>query len=113
MPNLTIEFSAGIEAEHDLDALCDALYEALAAHPAVPNPASIKIRTLPCPHWRIGTQPQSFAHGTLILYKGRDDDTKADMSATLLGVMDAHLPGIGSLSVDVGELGAAYKKRVL
>ena len=110
MPHLIVQHSANVEASHSL---CDALYEALAAHDAVPHPESLKVRTLPCPHWRIGTEPQSFAHADLSLLPGRDEPTKAALAQTVLSVLESHLPEVGSLSVDVKDLSAAYTKRVL
>lgn len=110
MPHLTIEHSPDAPADQ---ALCDDLFDALAAHDAVPTPESLKIRTLPCAHHRIGTQPQSFAHAHLALLPGRDAPTKAALAQLVLDRMAAHLPDVGSLSVDVTELSAAYTKRVL
>jgi len=110
MPHLTVQHSANVAAD---DALCDALFQALAAHAAIPHPDSLKIRTLPCPHWRIGTEPQSFAHADLSLLPGRDDATKAGLAGCVLAVMEAQLPDVGSLSVDVTDLSTAYAKRVL
>lgn len=110
MPHLTIEHSADVPADQ---VLCDALFDTLAAHPAIPHPESLKIRTLPCPHHRIGTDPQSFAHAHLALLPGRDAATKAALSALVLEVLERHLPEVGSLSVDVSELSGAYVKRVL
>ncbi|MGI3183958.1 5-carboxymethyl-2-hydroxymuconate Delta-isomerase [Nioella aestuarii] len=110
MPHLTIQHSANVAAD---DALCGALFDALAAHAAILHPESLKIRTLPCPHWRIGTEPQSFAHADLLLLPGRDEPTKADLAQTVMAVLRSHLPGVGSLSVDIGDLSVAYTKRVL
>ena len=110
MPHLTIQHSADAPAG---DALCEALFQALAAHDAIPHPETLKIRTLPCPHWRIGTEPQSFAHAELQLLPGRDDATKADLAQTVLAVMESHLPEIGALSVDIADLSSAYAKRVV
>ncbi|MCI2399524.1 5-carboxymethyl-2-hydroxymuconate isomerase [Aliiroseovarius subalbicans] len=110
MPHLTIEHSAGAPLGKDL---CDALFDALAAHPAIPQPESLKIRTLPCNHHRIGTEPQSFAHARLLLLPGRDAATKAALAQLVLECMAEHLPEVGSLSVDVGELSPAYVKRLL
>ncbi len=110
MPHLIVQHSTDVVAG---DALCQALFDALAAHDAVPHPESLKVRTLPCPHWRVGTEPQSFAHADLLLLKGRDATTKADLAQTVLDVMDSFLSDVGALSVDVGELTDAYVKRVL
>lgn len=113
MPHVIVEHSAGLDDAHDLQALCHALFAALAAHPAVPQPDTLKVRCLPCPHSVIGTEPQSFAHCTLRLLPGRDAATRSDLSATLLAVLDRHLPQVGSLSVDLADLDPAYAKRVL
>ncbi|WP_137701113.1 5-carboxymethyl-2-hydroxymuconate Delta-isomerase [Marimonas lutisalis] len=113
MPSVIIQYSEDIAGKHDLNRLCEDLFQALAAHDAVPRPEALKIRTVPCTHWRLGTEPQSFAHADMILLKGRDADAKKSLARTILDVMDSHLPEIGSLSVDVGELDDAYTKRVL
>ncbi len=113
MPHLTLQYSETIAETHDLQALCDALHDALADHPDVPRPESLKIRALPCPYWRMGSGPQSFAHGDLTLLKGRDLATKSRLSEAVLAVLVQHLPDVGSLSVDVDELDDAYARRVL
>lgn len=110
MPHLTLQHSANVAVDQ---ALCEALFQALAAHEAIPHPESLKIRTLPCPRWRIGTEPQSFAHADLSLLPGRDDPTKAALARCVLTVLESHLPEVGSLSVDVKDLSVAYTKRVL
>lgn len=110
MPHLTLQHSTNVDAD---DSLCAALFDALAAHAAIPHPDSLKIRTLPCPNWRIGTQPQSFAHADLTLLPGRDEPTKAALARCVLAVLESHLPEVGSLSVDVKDLSTAYTKRVL
>ena len=110
MPHLTLQHSANVVVEQ---ALCEALFQALAAHEAIPHPESLKVRSLPCPLWRIGTEPLSFAHADLSLLPGRDDATKADLARAVLAVLESHLPDVGSLSVDVKDLSAAYCKRVL
>lgn len=114
MPHVIIDHSAGIERTHDLHALCQALYDALAAHPAVPHPASLKIRTHPHDTYVIGTRPQTFAHAQLRLLPGRDDATKAALTALILRVMNDALPDIGSLTVETCDMHApSYAKRVL
>ncbi|HSG55600.1 MAG TPA: 5-carboxymethyl-2-hydroxymuconate isomerase, partial [Paracoccaceae bacterium] len=105
MPHVTIEYSETLDASHDLHAMCEDMFQALAAHPAIPQPETLKIRALPCPFSRIGTTPNSFVHATLGLLPGRDDATKADLAQTILEALDKALPDVGSLSVDVQDLG--------
>lgn len=113
MPHVVVQYAAALDADHDLQALCDALFAALAAHPAIPDHTTLKVRAVPCPHSHIGTEPASFAHADLALLPGRDPQTLADLAETVLAAMRAGLPGVGSLSVDVRDLSAAYRKHVL
>ena len=113
MPHLTLEHSAPLAESHDLQALCQALFDTLAALPEVPNPSSLKIRTIPCPSWVIGTEPTSFVHGTLLALPGRTDHQKAAMTAAVLSTLSEFLPDVGSLSVNYGDLDIADDKRTL
>ncbi len=108
MPHLTIEHANGLPVDQTL---CDALYEALAAHPAIPHPANLKIRALPSACHRIGTDSQDFAHAHLALLPGRDDATKAALAGLVLDVMARHMPQVDNLSADISELSPAYTKR--
>jgi 5-carboxymethyl-2-hydroxymuconate isomerase len=111
MPHLVIEHSRPLEC--DGDALCAALFDRLAVHPNVPQPSSLKIRTVPATHWRIGTEPQSFAHATVWLLPGRDAAARASLAQAILDTMASLMPATGSLSVDVQDLDPSYAKRVL
>ena len=113
MPHVVIEHSPDVGARHDLAALCEALFQALAQHSAIPHPASLKIRTHETGAHRLGSEPQSFAHATLLLLPGREGDTRSDLAQTILDVMAARLTDVGSLSVNLADLDAAYAKRVL
>jgi 5-carboxymethyl-2-hydroxymuconate isomerase len=113
MPHVTVEYTDRLDGSHDMQSLCEALYHALAAHPAITHPESLKIRAIPCAFSRLGTRPQTFAHARLDLLTGRDAATKSSLSALILATLDASLPDVGSLSVDVHDLSPAYTKRVL
>lgn len=114
MPHLVLEFSKGLDDSHDMPALCQTLFDALAAQPAFPQPANLKIRASAVPYSVIGTEPQSFVHATLRLLPGRDDDTKSQLTQAVLSALQSHLPQVGSLTVEIVELhGASYAKRVL
>jgi len=111
MPHVSIEYSNDIDGKHDIHALCAAIFDALVAHPTVTGPASLKIRAFPCTYWRTGTDPQSFAHATLLALPGRTDEIKTSMTQTILDCMAAHLPDVGSLTADYGDLSPFYIKR--
>jgi 5-carboxymethyl-2-hydroxymuconate isomerase len=114
MPHVVLEYSAGLETQAELQSLCQALFDALAKQPAIPNPASLKIRACPQPFGVIGTDPQSYTHATLRLLPGRDDATKSHLTGIVLDVMKAHLPEVGSLTAEAVDMhGASYAKRVL
>lgn len=113
MPHVIIEHSAGAADTEGLRALCAALFAALAAHPAIPKPETLKLRTQVAGAHLLGTRGQSFAHATLRLLPGRDADTKSDLTEVILAVMERELPKVHSLSVDLADLDAAYAKRVL
>ena len=112
MPRIALEFSDGLQDTHDMHALCEALFEALILDPEI-KPEALKVHATPVPYWRIGTEPQSFAHITFYLYAGRDDATKARLTDIALTTMHTHMPDVGSLSVDARDMNpAAYAKRV-
>jgi len=114
MPQVVIEFSKGLEQSHDIQALCENLFEALAAEDEVTDPSTVKIRARPVEFFRNGTEPPSFAHATLLLLDGRDEATRKHLNHRILGVMEAALSDVGSLSVqDVEMSRATYAKRVL
>ncbi len=113
MPHVVIEYSAGVEDFHDPHVICGRVFAALAAHEAIPDASTLKVRAVRYEAWQNGTDPQSFAHATLSLLPGRDAAAKASLTACILAALDAELPDVGSLSVDVRELDPAYTKRVL
>ncbi|WP_113913146.1 5-carboxymethyl-2-hydroxymuconate Delta-isomerase [Roseovarius dicentrarchi] len=113
MPHVVIEHSPDAASPIVLQQLCSALFEALAAHPAIPRPEALKLRTLQSGVHLQGTAGQSYAHATLMLLPGRDADTRSDLAQTILRVMAEALPQVHSLSVDLSDLDAAYAKRVL
>ncbi|MGJ8585840.1 MAG: 5-carboxymethyl-2-hydroxymuconate Delta-isomerase [Marinosulfonomonas sp.] len=113
MPHVSLEFSQGIEKTHDIQSACDALFETLANHGAFDR-APIKIRAKPVEFFRIGTEPQSFVHATLLLMDGRDAETKAQITQIVLATLERVFPDVGSLTVqDVEMSRATYAKRVL
>ncbi len=93
--------------------LCEAVFDSLAGHDAIPHPETLKIRSYRCEAHRIGTLPDSFAHARLELLPGRSERMKTDLAQLILQTMRAHLPTVGSLSVDVADLSPSYVKDLL
>ncbi|WP_282169145.1 5-carboxymethyl-2-hydroxymuconate Delta-isomerase [Ruegeria atlantica] len=112
MPHVTLEFSKGIEQVHDIQTICDQLFAVLAEHPEF-DAETIKIRATPVEYYRLGTDPQSFVHATLLLMQGRDEATRSELTVAILEILSAALPEVGSITVqDVQMNRASYAKRV-
>ncbi|MEM6482456.1 MAG: 5-carboxymethyl-2-hydroxymuconate isomerase [Pseudomonadota bacterium] len=113
MPHIVIEHSPRLEASHDLQGLCDALWDTFASHPEISAPDTVRVRTIASTASRTGVEPQSFAHATLLLLPGRDEATRRELAELVLNTLDEFLYDVGSLTVRVDHLEAPYIKRVL
>lgn len=114
MPHIIVEYAGHLDETHCMTDLCQTLFDAAAASGVFPDTSAIKVRTIPCPFSRIGTEPQTFAHATIRLLAGRSDDVKAALTQTILNTLDQALPDVGSLSVDIKDIDTAtYAKRTL
>lgn len=114
MPHIVIQYSAGLDGEHDLHAMCQSVFDAAAATGVFPDLSAIKVRALPCPYFVLGSDPQDFAHADVALLPGRTAEQKSAVTAAVLKALIAQLPEVDSLSVDIRDLdGASYAKRTL
>lgn len=112
MPHVTLEFSEGLEQTHDFQAICNDLFTVLAAHEEFDADA-LKIRATPVAFYRIGTDPQTFVHATLLLMQGRSETTRAALNALILDALASALPGVGSITVQEVEMNrTSYAKRL-
>ncbi|MFN3208199.1 MAG: 5-carboxymethyl-2-hydroxymuconate isomerase [Roseovarius sp.] len=113
MPHIIIEHSKGLEDSHDLQALCDDLWEKFAAHASVTAPDTVRTRTIAATASRIGVEPQSFAHATLLLLPGRSEAIRAELAGLVLDRLEVHLSDVGSLTVRLDAIEQPYMKRML
>ena len=114
MPHIIVEYAGHLDETHCMTGMCATLFDAAAASGVFPDISAIKVRAIPCPFSRIGTEPQSFAHATIRLLAGRTDAAKAKLTQTMLAALDQALPDVGSLSVDIKDIDTAtYAKRTL
>ncbi|SLN11573.1 hypothetical protein ROA7450_00098 [Roseovarius albus] len=113
MPHLILEHSADLGKDHNLQALCDTMWNHVVAHPPVTGPETVRVRTIAASASRIGVEPQSFVHATLLLLPGRSDEVRQGIAQMVLDALDKELPEIGSISVRLDDLKPPYLKRIL
>ena len=114
MPHVSIEFSKGLEKTNDIQSVCNQLFTVLAGQDAFEDPSVIKIRATSVEFFRIGSEPQTFVHATLLLMEGRDELTRTHLNKTILEVLGKALPNVGSITVqDVEMTRTTYAGRVL
>ncbi len=113
MPHIVIEHSKGLDQSHDLQALCERLWQDFATHSSVTGPETVRVRTIAATASRIGVEPQTFAHATLMLLPGRDEDTRMDLAQITMAALESALPDVGSLTVRLTDLNQPYLKRML
>ncbi|RKE85770.1 5-carboxymethyl-2-hydroxymuconate isomerase [Rhizobium sp. AG855] len=112
MPHLSIEFSEGIERKYDMQLVCEKLFTELAGSPVF-EASDIKVRAKPVAYFRIGTDPQTFVHATLLLMERRDEATRTTLNRTIIERLRELLPDVGSITVQDLEIErATYLKNL-
>ena len=114
MPHLSIEYSANLETETDMTALCVALRDALA-DTGLFELGAIRVRARACPHFSIADNHPKNAFADLILRigQGRTETDRQIVGAAVLRVAQAHFtPQLDSphfaLSLEVQEIQSAF-----
>ncbi|MCX4782365.1 5-carboxymethyl-2-hydroxymuconate Delta-isomerase [Streptomyces sp. NBC_01264] len=120
MPQITVDYSANLSDTFDRHGFASALH-ALTAEVAAATVANCKTR-FRCPddvYVADGAPGSALVHVQIGLLPGRTEAVKAELSQAVLDLLFKHLPagadGAGPVvhaSVDVSELGAAYRKLV-
>ncbi len=114
MPHLTIEYSANLDAQSDMTALCQSLHAAMMAS-GLFELGAVRVRARPCPHFAVADLLGENAFADLILRigAGRSDDDKTSIGQALMRTLEAHFapqlarPHI-ALSLEVQEISAPY-----
>jgi len=91
MPHLTIEYSANLEAEGRIAALCQALRATLLGTGLLEEGA-IRVRALPCPHYAVADMlpENAFAAMVLRVGAGRDISDRQAVGRSIMAVAEAH-----------------------
>ena len=114
MPHLNVEYSANLDANGQLDALCTKLAQCLDAlqddtRKVYPT-GGIRVRALRLDHYCIGdgTLDAAFVHANLKIAQGRSEAVRRATGAALLEVLKTHFADVFAqqglaLSVEINE----------
>ena len=110
MPHLTVEYSANIEADVDMQAYCEAMRDAMVATGIFPL-GGIRVRAFPCRTYAIadGADDYGYLHMICRVGHGRNEETRLEAAETIYAAAEEFLkPRIGdrpfALSLDLDEL---------
>lgn len=114
MPHLTVEHSANLEGQSDLDALCRALHGTMMQS-GLFELGALRVRARPCPHYAVADLLPENAFADLILRigTGRSDAEKKAIGAALMKTAETHFAPLlarphFALSLEVQEIAQAY-----
>jgi 5-carboxymethyl-2-hydroxymuconate isomerase len=118
VPHLTIEYSANLEPDVDVQALVDALHEAAVDTGVFPL-GGIRTRATSCRHYRIadGDPANAFVHVVLRIAAGRDAATRDRAGAHVFGALSGHLAPVHAarplaISFELQEITPAWSARL-
>ena len=114
MPHLTIEYSANLDAQSDMAALCQSLHATMMAS-GLFELGAVRVRARPCPHFAVADLLSNNAFADLILRigAGRSGEDKTAIGKALMRTLEAHFapqlahPHI-ALSLEVQEISAPF-----
>lgn len=114
MPHLTVEYSANLDAQSDMAALCYSLHATMMTS-GLFELGAVRVRARPCPHFAVADllAENTFADLILRIGKGRSDDEKKTIGQALMHTLEAHFapqlaqPHI-ALSLEVQEISAPF-----
>lgn len=110
MPHIIIEHSQNLAGDQHIQSLCQEVFDTMATHPTFPDPSAIKVRALGYAHRVQALENDHFAHATIKVLPGRDEETKKQLTQKVLDVLVENLPEAASVSVAIEDLSAAYVK---
>ncbi|MCX4626098.1 isomerase [Streptomyces sp. NBC_01443] len=118
MPQITVDYSASLSDAFDRRGFADALHPLTARIADTPvDTCKTRFRRAEETFVADGAPEHALVHVELALLPGRTDEVKAELSRAVLELVRTYtgsaVPGaVVHWSVDVTELGAAYRKSV-
>ena len=117
MPHLMIDYSANIEADVDMGALCDTLRDVATSIDAFPL-AGVKVRAVRVDHYAIadGNPEHGFIDISIRIREGRDMQTKQDAAQKIFDAANEFVAGVMqrrslALSLELRDIDAALSPK--
>ena len=117
MPHLMIDYSANVEPDVDMGALCDTLRDVAASIDAFPL-AGVKVRAVRVDHYAIadGNPEHGFIDISVRIREGRDMQTKQDAAQKLFDAANEFVAGVMqrrslALSLELRDIDAALSPK--
>ena len=117
MPHLMIDYSANVEPDVDMGALCDTLRDVAASIDAFPL-AGVKVRAVRVDHYAIadGNPEHGFIDIFVRIREGRDMQTKQDAAQKLFDAANEFVAGVMqrrsvALSLELRDIDAALSPK--
>ena len=117
MPHLMIDYSANVESDVDMGALCDTLRDVAASIDAFPL-AGVKVRAVRVDHYAIadGNPEHGFIDISVRIREGRDMETKQDAAQKLFDAANEFVADVMqrrslALSLELRDIAAALSPK--
>ena len=117
MPHLMIDYSANVEPDVDMGALCDTLRDVAASIDAFPL-AGVKVRAVRVDHYAIadGNPEHGFIDISVRIREGRDTKTKQNAAQKLFDAANEFVAGVMqrrslALSLELRDIDAALSPK--
>ena len=117
MPHLTVEYSANLDGQSDMVALCKSLHTTMMAS-GLFELGALRVRALPCPHYAVADLLGENAFADLILRigTGRTEDEKTAVGQALMRTAEAHFAPLlahphFALTLEIQEISQAFSWR--
>lgn len=117
MPHLTVEYSANLDSQSDMGALCKSLHATMMAS-GLFELGAVRVRARPCPHFAVADLlgENSFVDVILRIGTGRTEEEKKSVGQALMRTLEAHFapqlaqPHI-ALTLEVQEISPTFSWR--
>ena len=117
MPHLMIDYSANVESDVDMGALCDTLRDVAASIDAFPL-AGVKVRAVRVDHYAIadGNPEHGFIDISIRIREGRDTETKQNAAQKLFDAANEFVADVMrrrslALSLELRDIDAALSPK--